>query len=298
MLTQKSRRWSRHGQFLGLVAGFLLLPAIAVGQFPPSMPPEKMVSVYGQSVHYYEAGQGPNVIFLHGLGGEASNWAANIGPLSEKYHVYALDQVGFGRSDKPFIEYKIETFVEFLQAFMQALNIPKATLVGNSLGGWIAADFAARHPAMVDKLVLVDAAGLSPEGGAMRLPVDLNPASLAGTRKILEFIVFNKQWVTDDLVRLAFERRMKSGDGYTIQRVMAGIMVGNQWEDANVGSLHAPTLVLWGRDDALTPLALGERFQKAIPGAKLTVLDECGHIPQIEKPLEFNKALLDFLAQP
>jgi len=298
MLRPKDPQSISRSTVLSLLGALLLLPVLAVAQFQPPMPPEKAVILYGQSIHYYEAGQGPNLIFLHGLGGDATNWAPNIGPLAEKYHVYAPDQIGFGNSDKPLVEYRIETFVEFLHAFMQALNIPQATLVGNSLGGWIAADFAARYPEKVGKLVLVDAAGLGPEGPPTPLPVDLNPASPMGMRKVLEFIVYNKQWVTDEVARQAFERRLKRGDGYTIQRVIAGILAGNQFLDAKVGSIKAPTLVLWGREDALTPLSLGERFQKAIPGAKLTVLDQCGHIPQIEKPLEFNRTLLEFLAQP
>lgn len=282
----------------GFFAVLFLLPVFAPAQFVPTMPPEKAVQVYGQSIHYYETGQGPNLIFLHGLGGDASNWAMNIAPLSQGYHVYALDQIGFGNSDKPLIEYKIETFVEFLHAFMAALNIPKATLVGNSLGGWIAADFAARYPDKVEKLVLVDAAGLSAQGEMPRLPVDLNPASVTGTRKVLEFIVYNKQFMTEEVARAAFERRMKRGDGYTIQRVMAGLFAGDQFLDAKLASIQAPTLIVWGRDDALTLLSLGERFQKGIPGSQLVVFEQCGHIPQLEKPLEFNQTLSRFLSQP
>ena len=283
---------------LALVLGILLLAVRSAAQLPPPMPPEKAVELYGQSIHYYDAGQGPNLIFVHGLGGQAANWAANIGPLSQKQHVYALDQIGFGHSDKPLIDYKIATFVDFLYASMQTLGIPKATLVGNSLGGWIVVDFTALHPEMVDKLVLVDAAGVRSEGGPHTLPVDLNPSSLEGMRKVLEFIFYNKQAVTDDLVRHGFEGHLRSGDGYTIQRVLAGIFDSDQFEDGKLHSLHAPTLVLWGHDDLLTPLSLGERFQKGIPGAKLVVIDQCGHVPHSEKPQEFNKALMDFLAQP
>ena len=281
-----------------LVLGILLLAVRSAAQIPPPMPPEKAVELYGQSIHYYDAGQGPNLIFVHGLGGQAANWAANIGPLSQKQHVYALDQIGFGHSDKPLIDYKIATFVDFLYAFMQTLGIPKATLVGNSLGGWIVVDFTALHPEMVDKLVLVDAAGVRSEGGPHTLPVDLNPSSLEGMRKVLEFIFYNKQAVTDDLVRHAFEGHLRSGDGYTIQRVLAGIFDTDQFEDGKLHSIHAPTLVLWGHDDLLTPLPLGERYQKGIPGAKLVVIDQCGHVPQSEKPQELNKLLMDFLAQP
>ena len=291
------RRWALVRLSVALALSLVALAPMAPAQAPPSLPPEKIAEVLGQKIHYYEAGQGPTVIFLHGLGGDAGMWAANIGPVSGKYRVYALDQIGFGRSDKPLIDYKIETFVEFLQSFMRALGTPKATLVGNSLGGWIAADFATQHPEMVEKLVLVDAAGMRFERNPELLPVDLNPSSLASMRKILESVVYDKQSVTDALVRRVFEQHLKSGDGYTIQRVMAGVFAKDQFEDEKAGSIHAPTLVLWGHDDALIPLSNAERFQKAIPGAKLVVIDRCGHIPQIEKPQEFNKALLEFLGQ-
>ena len=283
--------------WVGRALSLALLATAARAQLAPAMPPEKVVEVLGQKIRYHEMGQGPNLIFLHGLGGEAGMWAGNIGPASEKHHVYALDQIGFGHSDKPLIDYKIETFVEFLQAFMQTLGIPKATLVGNSLGGWIAVDFAAQHPDMVDKLVLVNAAGMRPEGGPGKLSIDLNPSSLANMRAILEFIVYDRQTVTDALVRQVYEQHLKSGDGYTIQRVLMGVFATDQFEDEKAGSIHAPTLVLWGHDDALIPLASGERYQKTIPGAKLVVFDRCGHIPQIEKPQEFNKALMEFLGQ-
>ena len=283
---------------LGIALALALVSPAARAQSAPALPPEKVVEVLGQKIRYHEAGQGPNLIFLHGLGSNAGIWAPNIGAASERYHVYALDQIGFGESDKPLIDYKIQTFVEFLQGFMQALAIPKASLVGNSLGGWIAADFAAQHPEMVDKLVLVDAAGMRWAAGPRALPVDLNPSSLVAMRKILEFIIYDKQSITDALVRQAFESHLKRGDGYTIQRVMAGAFATDQFEDEKLGSIHAPTQVLWGRDDALIPLSSAERYQKGIAGAKLVVIDQCGHIPQIEKPQEFNKALLEFLGQP
>src|SRR5574337_65369 len=95
-----------------------LLPAMAATQATPVMPPEKVVEVYGQRLHYYEAGEGPAVILLHGLGADGTRWAANLGPLSQQFHVYALDEIGFGNSDKPLIEYQIEPFSDFLQGFM------------------------------------------------------------------------------------------------------------------------------------------------------------------------------------
>ncbi len=259
----------------------------------PSLPPEKTAVVYGQNIRYIEAGQGPAVILLHGLGSVKEIWSANIGALSAKYHVYAPDQIGFGHSDKPLLEYKIVTFVDFLQAFMQSQNISKATLVGNSLGGWIAIDFAAQHPEMVDKLVLVDSAGL-PWGKAPA--VDLNPASLADMRTLLDSIFYGKKMVTEQFVLQAFTNHVRNNDAYTIQRTLAGF-AQNQFEDGKLSSIHAPTLVVWGREDELILVSSGEKLREGIPQAKLVIFEQCGHIPQLEKPAEFNQALIDFLVK-
>jgi pimeloyl-ACP methyl ester carboxylesterase len=283
--------------FAAVIAASVAVPKHVSGQMPPPMPAEKTVQVFGQKIVFYEAGAGPNVILIHGLGADASSWMFNIAALSEKYHVLALDQIGFGQSSKPLVDYKIGTFVDFLHEFMRVLRIPQATLVGSSLGGWIAADFAARYPQMVEKLVLVDAAGIKPTGDP-RPAVDLNPATLEGTRRVLESIVYDKRWVNDQMVQQAFEKRLRTSDGYTIERVLAGVFAGHQYLDDKLGAIHAPTLAAWGRNDELAPLSAGERFQKGIAGAKIVVFDQCGHIPQVEKAAEFNRTILEFLAQP
>ena len=273
------------------------LSAVAFGQMGGSPPPEKTTAVYGQNIHYIEAGQGPAVILLHGLGGTKEAWGANFAPLALKYHVYALDQLGSGNSDKPLIDYKIATWSDFLQGFMQSQNIPKATVVGNSLGGWIATEFAVQHPEMVDKLVLVDAAGLAGkiQGFPADINIDLNPSTIAAWRTLLESIFYDKSGVTDELATHLFTNRMRNNDGYTIERALAGFAARPQFEDDKLKSIHAPTLVLWGRNDELISVDSAERFRRGIPGAKVVVFEHCGHVPQVEKPEEFNRALLEFL---
>jgi 2-hydroxy-6-oxonona-2,4-dienedioate hydrolase len=256
------------------------------------LPQEKVAAVYGQNIHYFELGQGPTVILLHGLGGAKEFWLANMGALAPKYHVYAIDQIGFGQSDKPLIDYKIATFADFLYGFMLAEKIAKATLVGNSFGGWIATDFAVQHPEMVDKLVLVDAAGLTWQAP---LP-DLNPSTIAGWRTLIELVFYDKKMVSDEGVMQAFTQHMRNNDGYTIQRTVASF-ASPQFEDGKLASIHATTLVVWGRQDELIPLASGEKLRDGIAGAKLLVFEHCGHVPQIEKPAEFNQALLEFLGK-
>jgi 2-hydroxy-6-oxonona-2,4-dienedioate hydrolase len=280
-----------HRILLALVLAVASVAAVSQTQSAP--PPEKTAVIYGQNIRYFEAGQGPTVILLHGLGAVKEVWLASLGALSAKYHVYAIDQIGFGRSDKPLLDYKIGTWVDFLQAFMQSQNIAKATLVGNSLGGWIALDFTVQHPEMVDKLVLVDAAGLAWQGA---VTADLNPSSVVGTRALLESLFYNKKMVTDEFVQNVFTNHMRNNDGYTIQRTLAGF-AQPQFEDDRLKSVHASTLVIWGRQDELIGVERAEKFHDGIAGSKLVVFDQCGHAPQIEKAEEFNKALLDFLAK-
>jgi len=270
-----------------------VLAPFAFPQDQPAPPTEKVAVVFSQNIHYFEAGQGPAVILLHGLGGGKEIWMASFGALAAQYHVYAIDQIGFGHSDKPLLDYKIATFADFLQGFMQAQNIPKATLVGNSLGGWIALDFAVHHPGTVEKLVLVDSAGLP---WTQAFPADLNPSSVAEMRAMLESVFYDKKILTDDVVLQAFTNHVRSSEAYTIQRTMAG-WAAPQFEDTKLASIHAPTLVVWGRQDVLIPLVSGEKLRDGIPGATLVLIEECGHAPEIEKPVEFNRALLEFLGK-
>ncbi len=278
--------------------GTALLPVVGAAQiWPPPMPPEKTALVYGQAIRYYESGTGPYVVLLHGMVGTATDWAFTLKPLSEKFHVIALDQIGFGDSAKPMLEYKIATFVDFLSEFIRFKHIPKATIVGNSLGGWIAVDFAATHPELTDRLVLVDASGLDTPVHH-KVPVNMNPSTLEGMKRVWEFLFYNKSLATDALARYSWEHRLHGGDSYTIQRLVAALVAGTEFEDSKVGSIHARTLLIWGRNDEIVPLEFSQRFQKAIPDSKLAVINECGHIPQLEKPQEFNKVLIDFLTQP
>ena len=122
-----------------LIISALLLIGSASGL--AQSPNQKQIEVFGQKINYVETGTGSHVILLHGLADDWSVWEQTIPALKTKHHVWAIDQIGFGQSDKPFINYRVAVFVEFLDAFMKKAGIEKATLVGNSLGGWVAAAF-------------------------------------------------------------------------------------------------------------------------------------------------------------
>jgi 2-hydroxy-6-oxonona-2,4-dienedioate hydrolase len=258
----------------------------------------KEVLVFGQKIHYVEAGSGPTVILLHGLGGSTQVWQFNIAALAEKYHVVVPDQIGFGKSDKPLVNYRIRTYVDFLDQFCKQLGIERATLVGNSMGGWIAAMFTATFPDRVERLVLVDAAGYAPPKDLdTRTFYGLNPTTRAGMKILVSKVFYNKLFQTDAAIDQAMVARLAAGDGYTINSITESIIRGEDFLDDLVKTIKRPTLIIWGRQDGLVAIAEGERFNKDIAGSKLIVIDQCGHVPNVEKPAEFNAAVLKFLSE-
>ena len=258
----------------------------------------KEITVFGQKIHYVEAGTGPTVILLHGLGGSSQVWQLNIAALAEKYHVVVPDQIGFGKSDKPLVNYRIRTYVDFLDQFCKQLKIERASLVGNSMGGWIATAFTAAFPDRVDKLVLVDAAGYTPPKDLdTRTFYGLNPTTREGIKVLVAKVFYNKLFLTDAAIDQSITARLAAGDGYTINSITESIIRGEDFLDDIVKTIKRPTLLIWGRQDGLVPVAEGDRFNKDIAGSKLVVFDQCGHMPQIEKAAEFNAVVLKFLGE-
>ncbi|HEU4711059.1 MAG TPA: alpha/beta hydrolase [Pyrinomonadaceae bacterium] len=261
-------------------------------------PVAKETTVFGQKIHYVEAGSGPTVILLHGLGGSSQAWQFNIGALAEKFHVVVPDQLGFGKSDKPLVNYRIRTYVDFLDQFCKQLKIERASLVGNSMGGWIAAIYAASYPDRVDKLVLVDAGGYAPaKDFDTRAFYGLNPTTREGMKLLVAKVFYSKLFQTDAAIDQAIAARLAAGDGYTIDSITESIIRGEDLFDDVVKTIKRPTLIVWGRQDGLVPLSDGERLNKDIAGSKLVVIDQCGHVPNFEKAAEFNAAALKFLTE-
>ena len=289
------------GRSIVLVLAVLLLTALHPAPTQTILGQEKEIEVLGQQIHYIEAGSGPTVVLLHGLGADSTTWLPTLPVLAPHFHVYALDQIGFGKSAKPMIPYRPRTLVDFLAGFLDQLGIEKATLVGSSLGGWTATAFAIDHPARVDKLVLVGAAGLAPR--LWNGPIwdrawleQLNPSTLAGYRQLLGLAFYHKQLLTDEFIVQQFARKLKINDGYTISRFLESFERGEDLLDERLKTLKALTLVLWGAEDELVPLGSGKALAVIIPGAQLIIFDRCGHILQNDCPEAFNGALLKFLS--
>ncbi len=296
------------------LCGLSLLIALAAplsrgAGIPP--PPMKSAQVFGQKINYYDTGTGPALVLLHGLGSSAHfDWGRVMGPLARHHRVIALDQLGFATSDKPQIDYSVQTWVDFLGEFLRGMHVEHFTLGGASLGGWIAVDYTLQAftppPGMgasfalprPDRLILVDAGGLGhkpPEAQDAAIRLALSPSSLAGTRAVLSLVFFNQALVTDSAVRASYTSRVSSGAGYTVHMFMNNPVTEAETVGRRLGGIKIPTLVVWGAEDRLVPLAEGREYAAAIPGAELAIIPKCGHVPPAERPAEFVAVAGKFL---
>jgi len=269
---------------------------------PRSAAAAKDVSVLGFKLHYLEAGRGAPVVLLHGLGGDGSRWAPNIEPLAKDFHVFALDQIGFGESDKPLANYHTGMLAEFLVGFLKAVGVPKVSLVGNSMGAGVALYTAAVFPEAVDKIVLADGGGfrsgpapaLTPEAAlqaAHRRQIQ-NSVTREETREFFRILFHHKELVTDQLVDEQLPIRLRSA--FAISKMQEAGERGSLSEE-QVRSVKAPALIVWGKYDELSSPAGADRLERTIPGARKVIVDDCGHMPQVEKADEFNRLVRDFL---
>ena len=274
----------------------LLLAVIAIPACGQGQPADKTITVFGQAIHYFDMGAGPVVVLLHGLGSRKEDWLPVLEPMAQKYRLLVPDQIGFGRSDKPLLDYSIQTYVDFLNEFLRQLKVEKASLVGESLGGWIAGLYVAEigggaHLIPVEKLVLVDAAGLKQD---KPIP-DLNPSSLAAMRGLMEAVFYDTSWLNEDALRKIFTDKLAVHDGYTVRSFLGNPTREKERLDDRLGSIKVPTLVTWGKQDKLLPISAGERYAAGIAGAKMVSFEKCGHVPPIEKTEEFLAAVMAFL---
>ena len=275
-----------------------------------TVPQDRYINIGEVNTRYWAEGNvGANVVLIHGLGASADIWMHNIRALSEGYRVYAPDIVGFGRSEKPDVKYLPSYMAAFINDFMTALNIENACLVGMSLGGGVALQYQLQFPGKVQKLVLVDSAGLGREMPlAMRLatiPVlselMLSP-SKTGMAFVLKQLVYDPAVITDDLIDLYFELNFSQGAVKTVISVLrACSTIHGARPDVldpiinSLDNIRIPTLIIWGREDRLFPIGHACFAREKIPDSYLYIFDRCGHMPNFERPEEFNSVVLNFL---
>lgn len=292
-----------------IIRGFAIAACFAAVVLDASAQPRtsaaaKDVTVLGFKLHYLEAGRGAPVVLLHGLGGDGSRWAPNIDALAKDFHVFALDQIGFGESDKPLANYHTGMLAEFLVGFLKAVGVQKASLVGNSMGAGVALYTAAKFPQVVERIVLADGGGYrAASAGAAAAPTPealhrrqiQNSVTREETREFFRILFHDKSLVTDKMVDEQLAMRLRSA--FTINKIQESGQQGlGSLTEAEVRAVNAPTLIVWGKYDELANPAGADRLAQAIPGSRKVIIDNCGHMPQLEKTEEFNRLVRDFLS--
>lgn len=264
----------------------------------------------GCRLHYHEAGEGPALVLLHGSGPGVSGWSnfrANFPVFAERFRTVVWDMPGFGRSERPPLDRAYpRVAADHLLQLLDALSIERAHLLGNSMGGYVAFEFALAHPDRVDRLV-----GMGPGGLAVNV---LGPEQSEGARRLGEFMmapskqtmkawvdtmVANRQVVDDELIEERLANALAPG---ALESAIAIFMSLGQHPEpvplwARVGAIKAPTLITWGRDDRMLPVEGALFGFRQMPNAELHVFSKCGHWAQVERKDEFERLVIDFLTR-
>lgn len=280
-----------------LLSWVFCLPGLSTAQATNIV--EKDIEVYGFNMHYAEAGQGPPVIVLHGLWGGRNEWDRNIEALAADFRMIVVDQIGFHGSDKPDISYHNALLGQFLAGFIEAMDIPRAILMGQAMGANTATYMAVHYPHLVERLILVDGAGYRnpsrdlakpPSEQQLRFYRVATGTTLGATQNFLKRRVFNKALVTESWAEEAFTMWLRSA------RAIQGMLRdGGDVTEEEMQTISVPTLIIWGQEDAVFPIRNADRLSQDIKGAIKVVFPETGHLSQLEKPEAFNKIVRDFL---
>ena len=262
----------------------------------------RYVRVDGARIRYIDAGRGPPVVLLHGLGASMYAWRKNVGAMAAAgFRVIAFDNRGFGLSDKPAVPYDNAAYARLAIALLDSLGISDAVLVGHSMGGAIAAEVAIEYPQRVRGLVLVGSAGLGAREPLLfrvaRWPV-LGPAVLAFrgrgyTARLLKATYFDPSKVTESDVDQYYAPVAQPAYGRALRAVLRQFHFDGL--EGRLDKIEAPTVVLWGEEDRWVPLGLGRALAAGITRSAFVSVPHAGHSVQEEAPDEVNHLVIRFL---
>ena len=269
----------------------------------------QFMSILGMQVHYRDQGvQSDSVplILLHGMSSSLNTWDSVVFYLANHRRVISLDLPGFGLTGpSPENMYNFDYYNKFIDSFTRRLQLTKFTLVGNSMGGSIAWNYALFNPAVVDKLVLIDAVGYPKRGerGSLGFKIASTPVinnillfatPKALVRKSLETIYFDQSRVTDAQVERFHDMAIREGNRAAALLIFKGSFGTFQFK-GKIKEIKTPTLVLWGEKDNLISVENAYQFNQDIKGSKLEVYPNVGHVPMEEVPERVAKSILDFI---
>jgi triacylglycerol lipase len=250
-------------------------------------------NVSGNTLAYLKDGTGPAVVIVHGVGGHKEDWKAVVEQLGKSHTVYAIDMLGFGGSSRNAPELGMAAQADALKGLLDQEGITTADLIGNSVGGWVTATFAATDPDRVGKLVIVDPAGFE----AMfqgEPPVNLFPDDVGQMEKLLSFVLHSDFAHTRAFAEQAFTAFTASGEKTIVPRLWPGLTNSPRLETL-LPKIKAPTLVIWGKEDKLFPVTLAPYITGLTPGATSVLIDNASHFAHIDQPAAFISAVSEFL---
>lgn len=270
----------------------------------------RTIDVVGARVNYVEMGEGPPILFVHGLSGAWQNWLETLPHFARSHRVIALDLPGFGASPMPPWEISIPSYGRFVRDFCERVGVDRCSLVGNSMGGFIATEVAITDPERVDELTLVSAAGVTwararrePAAVIARMGRAAAPVLLrfhmSGIRRqrlrkgYFQGVFFDPDSLRREMLWENVVPALNSPGYYDALTTLWGYDIRDRLEEIGV-----PTLIVWGRNDRVVPVPAAVSYKKRIgENAELVIFDRCGHVPQIERPVRFNRVLERFLAR-
>jgi 2-hydroxy-6-oxonona-2,4-dienedioate hydrolase len=247
----------------------------------------------------------PLLILLHGTGGHAEAYVRNLGAHGNRFRVVAMDMLGHGWTDKPIGPMEIANYGNHVLAVLDAYEAARAHISGESLGGWVAAWIAINHPGRVHRLVLNTTGGSVANPAVMARIKDLTSRAADDPnwdfiRSRLEWLMHDTSHVNDDLIATRQRIYASPGASEAMRKALVlqdmDVRVRNMLNDDDWSSIGAETLVLWTTHDPTNPVSEAERLADLIPGAKLVVMQDCGHWPQFEDPDTFNAVHARFLS--
>ncbi|MDX2425658.1 MAG: alpha/beta hydrolase [Cycloclasticus sp.] len=266
----------------------------------------------GIKTRVIEAGSGPVLVFLHGTGGHAEAYVRNIEEHAKHFHVYAIDMIGHGYTDRPDCDYSMDDFVDHLIKFLDTIGADQVYLSGESLGAMVATWTAIKHPERVIKLVQNTGILMPPNAqGKAELADALERSKKAAGQLTKEIVRARLNWlmaepektVTDEIIDVRYTIYDQPGMlpvmGKIANTILGGV-INDEWcerwvNPAFMRDIQCPTLVLWTRHNPGQPVELAKEAMKMIPDARMVILENSAHWPQWEEPEEFNRLHLDFL---
>jgi pimeloyl-ACP methyl ester carboxylesterase len=269
---------------------------------------QRWIEVDGTPANVIELGDGPPLLFVHGLSGCWQNWLENLPHFGRTHRAIAVDLPGFGASPMPRGEISIPGYARFLEGLCDALSIDAAAVVGNSMGGFIAAELAIASPQRVERLMLVSAAGITAEylhrdsimaGARVVAAIGTRTAARhawfarrAGLRKAaLRFVVRHPDRLSAPVAHELMQGAGKPAFLPAMEAIMAHPI------SRRLPQIACPTFVVWGADDRVIPVRDARRFGELIPDVRVEVLPDTGHVAMLERPARFNALLEAFLRE-